>query len=669
LALDAGNAVFVAAPHSETGFSFGIYTTLGATPEMPLRKVIAPGDTLDGKAVDILPNISREAISGRSITFQVYFTDGTSGIYRADAPFRWMSAGGGNFGDAANWLLETLPGTADRAVFDLPGSFNIALTTTHAVGGMLLGPSTAELATVNLLGEGRIDLSTLEVQRGGRLNLPGRNLKVGPAGLNTVENVVVQVHARQSVGLHEGARIEGITQAIIDGPAAAPPTVIASGAGTVLKAAAMVIGDTGAGRLTVGNGARVDVPPLITVAAKPGSSGYIEVHGIVGPIGEPSSLPAHIVGSTLVLGDQGSATMLVRDGAQVGIDVTLIGDSPGGKGKLTITGAGSRYLGAIESADIVVGNQGWGELFVGDKARVNATLHVGTVSTGTGTVLISGAGTILTSPELRVGLAGTGVVHAVSGARINSTVVDIGVQAGGKGLLKLEGPGTKMVVESELLIDEFAVAKEAFLIVANGAAVEMSTFGQFGIGGSGVLELRSGGSFTAPDGVNSGTIVLDGGTLNVPSLETYGGIIIGNSPGSGTINGNLRMRASGYLEIEVGGSVPGVDYDVLTINGDVVLGGTLKIIFLDGFVPEGGAAFAFLDISGSVSGGFANVEIAGLDPALRLQLELGERGVAAVAAPVPEPLALWSMLAGLGAVACAYRTRRRGFGQRSTHTH
>jgi hypothetical protein len=59
----------------------GIYTTLGGS----LTKVIAEGEQLDGKIIaPYYLGVSRQMLSDNSLVFSVRFTDGSSGIYRAD---------------------------------------------------------------------------------------------------------------------------------------------------------------------------------------------------------------------------------------------------------------------------------------------------------------------------------------------------------------------------------------------------------------------------------------------------------------------------------------------------------------------------------------------------------------------------------------------------------
>ena len=50
------------------------------------------------------------------------------------------------------------------------------------------------------------------------------------------------------------------------------------------------------------------------------------------------------------------------------------------------------------------------------------------------------------------------------------------------------------------------------------------------------------------------------------------------------------------------------------VNGDATLAGTLVLQFLNGFAPDLGDAFDVLEVSGAVTGAFANVQVRGLAP-------------------------------------------------------
>lgn len=106
----------------------------------------------------------------------------------------------------------------------------------------------------------------------------------------------------------------------------------------------------------------------------------------------------------------------------------------------------------------------------------------------------------------------------------------------------------------------------------------------------------------------SGSLIVDAGaTLSGDAaigvaVVNEGTVAPGNSPGRLDVLGDYAQ--TGKLEIELGGTEAGIEYDVLSILGDATLGGILELLLVDGFVPAPGDAFEFLLIGGQRAGTF-----------------------------------------------------------------
>ena len=87
----------------------------------------------------------------------------------------------------------------------------------------------------------------------------------------------------------------------------------------------------------------------------------------------------------------------------------------------------------------------------------------------------------------------------------------------------------------------------------------------------------------------------------------------GDDIGSLTINGNLALSETASLEIQVGGTDAGPTHDRLLVNGDVDLGGTLNVTFVEPFEPTLGDQYSVLTAT-SVGGEFStkNAQYPGL---------------------------------------------------------
>lgn len=112
----------------------------------------------------------------------------------------------------------------------------------------------------------------------------------------------------------------------------------------------------------------------------------------------------------------------------------------------------------------------------------------------------------------------------------------------------------------------------------------------------------------------SGHVIHSGGNLQHAAT-----VAPGNSPGTLSWTATQYAPLAGaHLAMEVAGTAPGSGHDLLAVDGNVVLGGSLDVQFTDGFVPGPGNSFVLLTATGTVSGEFAQ---ASLPSGYVLQLE------------------------------------------------
>lgn len=108
-----------------------------------------------------------------------------------------------------------------------------------------------------------------------------------------------------------------------------------------------------------------------------------------------------------------------------------------------------------------------------------------------------------------------------------------------------------------------------------------------------------------PDGIIKGNAAID-----VPSSFTNNGII---GPGSdiGVLSyiGDFVPSSTGVLDIQLGGTVAGTEYDQLNITGNATLNGSLKVKVVNGFVPNNGDSFTILNTSGTIDSNFVSLDI------------------------------------------------------------
>ncbi len=119
--------------------------------------------------------------------------------------------------------------------------------------------------------------------------------------------------------------------------------------------------------------------------------------------------------------------------------------------------------------------------------------------------------------------------------------------------------------------------------------------------------LDSGYIFAASLNVNTGDNVSGTGIIEA-DVSNAGVISPGLSSGLLEVRGDYTQ--TGSLRVDIGGLIGGEEYDVLDIQGDAVLGGTLYVTLSDRFLPVPGDVFEIIHVN-SVSGQFADV--VGLD--------------------------------------------------------
>ncbi len=97
----------------------------------------------------------------------------------------------------------------------------------------------------------------------------------------------------------------------------------------------------------------------------------------------------------------------------------------------------------------------------------------------------------------------------------------------------------------------------------------------------------------------------------------------GGSAGRLEFTGDYEHTSGAHLDIELGGLVPGEDFDVLEIGGQATLDGTLNVSVIDGFTPQLGDSFVIMTFD-SLVGDFATYTGLDLAGGLALQPSLSE---------------------------------------------
>jgi hypothetical protein len=147
-------------------------------------------------------------------------------------------------------------------------------------------------------------------------------------------------------------------------------------------------------------------------------------------------------------------------------------------------------------------------------------------------------------------------------------------------------------------------------IDGTGGPSQLLVGGLYVGGGTGLLALTSGGTLSAGLGtVKIGGLLQGTGTINAATLINVGNIYPGflTTTGTITVNAAYQQQSIGSLDIELGGTVAGTQYDQLIVNGSASLAGYVSIAEEAGFSPQLGNSFKILQYS-SFSGDFQTRE-------------------------------------------------------------
>jgi fibronectin-binding autotransporter adhesin len=405
------------------------------------------------------------------------------------------------------------------------------------------------------------------------------------------------------------------------------------------------------GTLTVNNGGTVNASTSsasngILIGTGLGSKGTASVSG------SHSQMNAGLI---YVGSADGDGTLTVSGGGVVSCAsfcIIGIGANNAGNSVATITGKGSQWNNTQQQ--LTIGYDSAGTLNIEKGAVVGSV--VGTSSSGTsgllgvsggsGTVLVSGTGSQWNqNGGFRVGFNSTGSMTISNGAAVNDAAGSIGYESGANGKATVTGSGATWNNSGTL---DIAPGAAGTLSIANGGlvtvgtnttpgAATLATHGTLKISAGGTLSILNAGSFTQSGGtatvdgsfVSPGIAHAAGGTIFAPGAGTFnvnGGSLFGNNgsiaanvtvagatvtpadsleeTGTLTINGDYTQTSAGKLIINLAG---GTQFDQLDVDDDALLGGTLKIGLISGFVPNIGDTFSVIN-AGSISGTFANVQ-------------------------------------------------------------
>lgn len=424
----------------------------------------------------------------------------------------------------------------------------------------LTNGSAAEYEQYVLVGADRLDtLSELVVKGGSTLRAPQAYVNVGEQGPGAMvvadgsfafmREFNVGVFAKGSVNITNAATVTSDAGAL---------GVISGNEGTVnietrgtWNTKALTIGQDGTGFVFVRDQSTLKVDGDAILGH------HLNSHGFLNLIGPDAKLQLGASG-TLTIGDEGAGELHLDQGAQF----TSAGDVSLGKiakssGTVIATGANSQWT--VEG-NLTIGEHGTGRVEINDKATVKAGgagIFIGKQSDADGTLVIDGQGSKLDfDGQLIVADFGKGTLRLKNGAVLTTGSLSLGNFAGSEGTLDLQDAGgntSEVTLQGDLTVGK---AGRGTLKVAGG------------------YDLTIGGDVVMGESSTSGTEATpDSATLSHSRWLVRGNVSIGKAANS---HADMRISDGGQLTVE------GTFFDVgeeanssgvLTVTGNDTPGG------------------------------------------------------------------------------------------------
>lgn len=557
--------------------------------------------------------------------------------------YTWTGSANTSWNDEDNWDPIGVPGEGDDAIIN-SGDCSVP-------GGAVI------IGSVNISG------GTLTISNGASLAING-NSQVGDGGTLTVAGTLTLNVPFQVVGTLN------LDPGVITGPGAlnlsgtlnweSTSAIVSLDAGIQNSGTINVNGGAQL-QCTVNNSGDFNIMGNVVF----GENGYLFNESSI-TIGNDSDVAYNSLDNSGIL-NQGTLTKTAGDSnSQISVDLDNEGTITASTGAITLLGEGDHtdgnFVSAIPGYVSFRGTQNMhgscgitgtnfaqlddGEVIVVDtldagKLEVNAgTLHGdgittvfselswtgGNLGSGTtsGSIEVTGIAYIEGGDILRCLLTLDGdsfwtdsFTVAAGGEVINNGSIDLQTDAdmldnGGaamtnNGTLAKSGDGGVSQIYLEVSnsntgIISIASGELRFLGGGNNSRdINVSPGTTFGISGSG-------SNFTNnPSGEIKG-----GGTMNVSGNFLNDGIIgPGNSPGTLTINqepgGAIEFSDESVVLIEISGTLPDSEHDVIILDGVVTLGGHLQLEMIDGWIPGVDDMYTIIEYN-IINGWFETIE-------------------------------------------------------------
>lgn len=506
----------------------------------------------------------------------------------------WNNAAGGVFGESGNWQAGIVPdaSTMDHSgYFDLPDTYTVSFNANRSIRN----------ATVSN-GAVTFDLNGNTHSLSGDLSINGG---ANDASLTIADGAVdVDSNGDGRVTVGGGEGMTTLTLDATDVGLAARTNRLRTHKLEIRKNGHMTVGD----EVVVGDQALSPFVPESNIAV-------IARHAL--SLSDGGKLTT---ARLLLSGSSTANSMVTVDGEGTNIEIT---------GDLTTRGLNPLlHVGALGAGMLRILNGA----HIGE-AETPLLISVGTFGNNIGLLEISGSSsggpsTLTANGLFTIGQEGTGSIEVSNGGLLEAglaTQMILGEMAGGSGLVRISGTGSKLEASQNLSV---VIGDEGTgnLEVLDGATADVGNLvfgnnsGSMGHGRvSGEGSMLSVGMITVGNEGNGSVLVEDGGVL---ALNLLGQVPteIGASTGTGRldITSSAKVTSGHFIQVGTNGTI-GIDHGALETEG-VKLAGLIQMtegtLTVTAAVTEEEAAF---DVQGGRVCGTGVIQLLGIGATLNVQ--------------------------------------------------
>ncbi len=295
-----------------------------------------------------------------------------------------------------------------------------------------------------------------------------------------------------------------------------------------------------------------------------------------------------------LIGRSGSGIINQSGGGNTVSGNLRLGCLVGGSGTYNLAG------GSVSAGNEFIGEKGYG-IFrqTGGSNQVNGFLYIGYYSGSSGEYSLGGGN--LRADKEYIGCSGSGKFFQTDGTNTANEVV-IGGNSGGSGAYIMSG--------GVLDAGTFSLLSGTFKQTGGTLSVDgsLNNHAEMVIAGN---VIASGGFINGSTGVVSGTGSITGQVTNSGAFRP------GCPTGALSVLGSYSQGSGGELEIDISGANSCGRLFVTGTPGTAVLGGSLRPVLLNGYVPAANQVFAdIITASGGVTGTFETIIGRNLTPTL-----------------------------------------------------